>query len=334
MINTFFHSLGFASLGFGSLAPQILLLAALLLDAIAGNWIERVLPDPAALSARFYQATDRRLNRPGRGGAALMALGMVVMLFMLLAAGALGLAIERIAGWEWGWTLEILALLTCLRGRAAWTRAHAVGLALGNQNLLTARMLAAAMTSRYTHGMDGHGVARIAIEHAAKAFDRALVAPAFWYLLLGVPGMLVWSVISGAEAVFGRLRHERFGSIAIRLDDALNALPARLAGALLALAALFLGSTRASKAFTTIGRDAGKHPSFNMGWPIAASAGALGLALLGPYRDGGVTVTEPWIGDGRATATAADINGMLGLMAVADLLLMLVVALLTLLFAR
>jgi adenosylcobinamide-phosphate synthase len=72
--------------------------------------------------------------------------------------------------------------------------------------------------------------------------------------------------------------------------------------------------------------DARKHPSFNMGWPIAATAGGLGLALGGPHRDGGVTITEPWIGPGRARATAADIGRALALTALADLLLAALVA--------
>ncbi|WP_244434217.1 cobalamin biosynthesis protein, partial [Azospirillum sp. B506] len=77
-----------------------------------------------------------------------------------------------------------------------------------------------------------------------------------------------------------------------------------------------------------LGRDARKHPSLNMGWPIAAIAGALGLALGGPHRDGGVVITENWIGDGRARATPADIGRALALSAVAALLLIGLVALL------
>ncbi|HYG89786.1 MAG TPA: CobD/CbiB family cobalamin biosynthesis protein [Azospirillum sp.] len=316
---------------FGGPGPQILLLAALLLDAAAGDWIGRVLRDPAALSARFCEALDRRLNRPERGDTTLMVRGALVVLFLLFVAMALGFAVEWAGGKERGWVVELLAVLACVRGRAAWMRVRAVRRALDGQGLPAARMEVAEMTRRHIHALDEHGVARTAIEHAAKAFDRKLVAPAFWYLLLGVPGMLAWSLIDGANRALGHtgVRHERFGHTAARLDDALNAIPARLAGVLLALASPFLGSASVGGAFTAIGRDAGKHPSFNMGWPVAATAGALDLALVGPHKDGGVTIAEPWIGRGRARASAADIGRALGLAAVGDLLLALLVALLT-----
>ena len=317
--------------GFGGPAPQLLLLIALLLDAAAGDWIGRVLRDPAALSARLCMALDRRLNRSERGDTALMMRGALVVLVLVLFAVAVGMAIEWSSGQQHGWIVELAAVLACVRGRAAWMRVRAVRRALENGGLAAARMEVADMTRRPIRGLDEHGVVRVAVEHAAKAFDRKVVAPAFWYLLLGVPGMLTWSVIDGADRALGHpgVRHERFGHTAARLDDALNAIPARLSGVLLALAAPFLGTASVAGAFATLGRDAGKHPSFNMGWPVAATAGALDLALGGPHRDGGVTVEEPWIGRGKARATAADIGRALGLTALGGLLVVLVAGLLT-----
>lgn len=320
----------FGGAPFGGPAPHLLLLLALALDAAAGDWIGRVLRDPAALSARVCAALDRRINRPERGDTALMMRGALVVLALLLAAVALGVAIEWAGGQERGWIVELAAILACVRGRAAWVRVRAVRRALEHGGLPAARMEVAAMTRRPIRGLDEHGVVRAAVEHAAKAFDRKVVAPAFWYLLLGVPGMLAWSLIDGADRALGHpgVRLERFGHTAARLDDALNAIPARIAGVLLALAAPFLGTASVGRAFATLGRDAGKHPSFNMGWPVAATAGALDLALGGPHRDGGVTVDEPWIGRGKARATAADIGRALGLTALGDLLVMLAVGLL------
>ncbi|PWC56167.1 CobD/CbiB family cobalamin biosynthesis protein [Azospirillum sp. TSO22-1] len=317
--------------GFGGPATPVLLLIGLLLDAAAGHWIGRVLGDPSALSARVCGLLDRRINRPERGDTALMMRGAVVVLALLLAALLLGLAVEWAGGQPQGWILELVVVLACVRGRAAWVRVRAVRRALEDGGLAAARMEVAAMTRRPIQGLDEHGVVRAAVEHAAKAFDRRVVAPAFWYLLLGVPGMLAWAFIDGADRALGHpgVRHERFGHTAARLDDALNAIPARLAGVLLALAAPFLGTASVGGAFRTLGRDAGKHPSFNMGWPVAATAGALDLALGGPHRDGGVTVDEPWIGRGKARATAADIGRVLGLTALGDLLVVLVAGLLT-----
>lgn len=322
---------GLLSGGFGGPAAPVLLLIALLLDAAAGHWIGPLLRDPSVLAARLCGLFDRRINRHDRGDTALMMRGALVVFTLLLAAVLLGVTVEWIGGRPLGWIVELATVLACLRGHAAWIRVRAVRRALERGGLAAARMEVAPMTRRPVQALDEHGVVRIAIEHAAKAFDRRVVAPAFWYLLLGVPGMLAWTFVVGADRTLGHpgVRHERFGHTAARLDDALNAIPARLSGVLLALAAPFLGTASLGGAVRTLGRDAGKHPSFNMGWPVAATAGALDLALGGPHRDGGVTVDEPWIGSGRARATAADIGRALGLTALGDLLVVLLVGLLT-----
>ncbi|PWC88988.1 CobD/CbiB family cobalamin biosynthesis protein [Azospirillum sp. TSO5] len=315
---------------FGGPGPLLLLLLALGIDALFGDWLDRILPDPAGLARRFCNAADARLNRAERGKSAQVIRGALVVLALVLIAVAAGLLVEWIGSIGRGWMVELLALLCGLRGRAAWTRIRAVRRALESGGLVPGQEAIQSLTRRHVYGLDEHGIARAAVEAAARAFDRKLVAPVFGYALLGVPGLFVWTALDGADAALGSpgVRHGRFGLTAATLDDALNALPARLAGLLLALAAPFIGTAKAGAALRALGRDARKHPSLNMGWPIAAMAGALGLALGGPHRDGGVVITENWIGDGRARATPADIGRALALSAVAALLLVGLVALL------
>lgn len=309
--------------------PLFLLLLALVIDAVAGDWIARVLPDPSALSRRFCAWADRRLNRVERGKTARLLRGALVVLALLVMALAAGLLVDRIGAQGRGWVLELLVIVATLRGRASWMRVRAVRRALETGGAAAAQEAILPLTRRHAFSLDEHGVARAAVEGAAKAFARKLVAPVFGYALLGAPGLLVWAAVDGADSALGNpgVRHERFGLTAARLDDALNAIPARLAALLLALAAPFVGA-RLGGAVRAMVRDGGKSASFNMGWPSAAMAGALGLALGGPHRDGGVVITEPWIGDGRARATPADIDRALALTAVAALILVLLVALL------
>ncbi|SMH56504.1 cobalamin biosynthesis protein CobD/CbiB [Azospirillum agricola] len=314
---------------FGGPGPLLILLLALAIEAVFGDWLDRILPDPARLAVRFCNAADARLNRAGRGDTDRMVRGALVVLALVLMAVGAGLAVEWIGSFGRGWLLELLVLLCGLRGRAAWTRVRAVRRALETGGVNTGQEAVQGLTRRHAYGLDEHGVARAAVEAAARAFDRKLVAPVFAYALLGVPGLLVWTAMDGADAALGSpgVRHRRFGSTAATLDDALNALPARLAALLLALAAPFV-SAKGGGAFRALARDARKHPSLNMGWPIAAMAGALGLSLGGPHRDGGVVITEAWIGDGRARVTPVDIGRALALYAVAALILVGLVALL------
>ena len=116
-------------------------------------------------------------------------------------------------------------------------------------------------------------------------------------------------------------RYRAFGWAAARFDDLLNLAPARLSGLLLAAAALFVGDARPGRSLLTMLRDARKHRSPNAGWPEAAMAGALGLALAGPRHYAEGTVDDPWLGSGTARATTADIVRALRLYYAACLLL-------------
>ncbi len=167
------------------------------------------------------------------------------------------------------------------------------------------------------------GVTRAAIESAAENFSDGVVAPAFWFALLGLPGLVAYKAVNTADSMIGHLsvRHRDFGWAAARLDDLLNLVPARLAGFLIAGSALVLrGSPKRAAAIML--RDASIHRSPNAGWPEAAMAGALGLRLAGPRIYGEVRVEDRWMGDGRAEANAADIDRALALYRTACLLLL------------
>lgn len=320
-----------ASTVFGGPEPLFLLLLALAVDAAAGERLGAVVPDPARVAFRVAEDLDRRLNRPQRSPRDRLIRGLLVMLALLttaaLAGFGAGLLTATLPG---GWLLELALLTVSLRGGACRSRVRGVRRALESGSTLAAQEAVLPLTRRHAYGLDEYGVARAAVEHAARTFDRKWVAPAFWYVLLGLPGLFAWNVVDGAAAALGQggSRQAWFGLTAARLDDALNALPARLAALLLAAASLFLGGASLPRAARTLLADARRGGSLNDGWPLAATAGALDLALAGPYRDGGVLVDAPWIGAGRARVTPADLDRALALAGVAGLLLALLIGLL------
>ncbi len=116
-------------------------------------------------------------------------------------------------------------------------------------------------------------------------------------------------------------RFEAFGKIAARLDDAVNLLPARLAGLLIVIAALVLPGASAAAAWRAMRRDAPRHRLPSAGWQESALAGALGLALAGPRQYGGQLVDDHWMGDGRRAVTAEDLGRVLDLYLCAGALL-------------
>ena len=289
-------------------APLILLIA-LALDALVGD--PRWLPHPVRLIGGLTGLLDRILNRERHGTAVRAILGAAAVLLVVGTSTVVAwLIADQAAGLRWGWLAE-LALVTALLAQrsmadhmARVARALAVGVA-------PARAAVRHIVGREVRALDAHGIARAAIESCAENYSDGVVAPAFWYLLLGLPGLLAYKAINTMDSMIGHRseRHHVFGRAAARLDDAANWIPARIAGGLIALAALVIPGADAGRAWRTMLGDAPRHSSPNAGWPEAAMAGALGLALLGPRRyDGEAAADEAWLGDGRAAATAADVR--------------------------
>jgi adenosylcobinamide-phosphate synthase len=309
----------------GPFDPLMILLAALMVDAVVGDppWLWRAVPHPVALIGRAASFFERKLNRDNRSDFDRRVRGALVAAGMTLAAVGLGVAVTELRRvWLWGWAVELVLVWTLIAQRSLYSHVSAVALALDKEGLAGGRRAVARIVGRDPDSLDAHGVARAAIESCAENFADAVVAPVFWYLLFGFPGLLAYKTVNTMDSMIGHRtsQYREFGLVAARLDDAMNLLPARLAGFLLALAALFVPRGRPLAALRVMFSDHAHHRSPNSGWPEAAMAGGLGLALAGPRRYPGYIAEERWIGDGRAMATTADIRRALLVMAAACLL--------------
>ncbi len=312
---------------FGSAAPDplLLLFCALALDALLGDMpaaLARV-AHPVVLIGRCVQWFDKRLNRERRGEKVRLVRGVLTVAMLVAGAAASGLALAVVLrSVRFGWAVEILLVAVLLAQRSLFDHVAAVRDALERRGLAGGREAVSHIVGRDPQSLDEHGVARAAIESLAENFSDGVVAPALSYALFGLPGILVYKTANTLDSMIGHRtpRYLHFGRAAARLDDLLNLVPARLSGMLLAAAALATPAAHGPPAFRIMLRDARKHRSPNAGWPEAATAGALDLALAGPRRYHGQVVNDPWLGDGRARATAADINRALRLYATACLI--------------
>jgi adenosylcobinamide-phosphate synthase len=153
-------------------------------------------------------------------------------------------------------------------------------------------------------------------------------------LIAGLPGAAVYKAINTADSMIGHRtpRYQAFGWSAARLDDLVNLPASRLSALLIIAAAAVTKNASAAAAWQAVRRDARHHRSPNAGYPEAAMAGALGLALAGPRDYGGVRVDDAFMGDGRRAADANDIRTALGLYRRADGILIAFVAMLAIAF--
>ena len=308
-------------------AVPFILLIALALDALIGD--PRWLPHPVRAMGWLTGLLDRALNRERLGEGARVLLGGLAVLLVVGACAAAGWAVAHHAtalGWGWLAELALVAVLLAQRDMADHMVRVARGLDAGAE---PARAALRHIVGRDVSALDEHGIPRAAIESGAENYSDGVVAPAFWYLLLGLPGLLAYKAINTMDSMIGHRspRYLAFGRAAARLDDAVNWLPARLAGGLIAVAAVCIPGAAPGRAWRTMVRDASRHSSPNAGWPEAAMAGALGLALLGPRRyEGEAAADEAWLGDGRREATADDLRRTVWVFAVACALVAVITA--------
>jgi adenosylcobinamide-phosphate synthase len=293
--------------------PKILLLA-LALDTAVGDpsFIYARISHPVALIGRAIAWLDRRWNREDQGGDARRQAGVMACCALVLVSAGLGLAIERaLAGFRFGWIVEAAVVSLFLTQNSLYSHVAAVERAQTSGGLAGGRRAVSRIVGRDPESLDEAGVCRAALESLAENFSDGVVAPAFWALIFGLPGILVYKTVNTADSMIGHKtpRHLAFGRAAARLDDLLNLVPARIAGLLIVASAAIVPGSGPRESFGAMLRDAGRHRSPNAGWQEAALAGALGVALAGPRRYGGELVEDHWMNrGGRREATAGDIR--------------------------
>jgi adenosylcobinamide-phosphate synthase len=272
-----------------------LALAVLVLEASVGypRALFVMIGHPVTWIGRLLGKLEQSWNQPRFPSAVRRSLGIVTVIIIAALAGTAGFAITRVAAlFDYGGLLIAIVATSGLAQRSLYEHVRAVETALKSGGLDDARAAVGQIVGRDTATLSAAEVAAAAIESLAESFNDAVVAPAFWLFVGGLPGLLVYKALNTADSMIGHLepRWRAFGWAAARLDDVASFVPARIAGILLAFAG--------ARGFRVMWRDAPKHASPNAGWPEAAAAGALDLRLGGPVAYDGVMHARPQFGDG------------------------------------
>ena len=273
----------------------------MVLDALLGepDWLWKRLPHPAVLAGRLIGWADGRFN----AGRHRKWRGAMLVLALVVVGGVIGTALSAL-----GPLVEVIGAAILLAQKSLVTHVRTVAEGL-RMSLPQGRRAVSMIVSRDTTDMPAEGVARSAIESAAENLSDGVVAPAFWFLVAGLPGILIYKFINTADSMIGYRtpRYVDFGWAAARLDDLLNLVPARLTALIIALLSGRMGDWRDIRA------DAVRHRSPNAGWPEAAMARVLGVALAGPRAYDGVMQLFPWVHPaGRKEIGPADIDAAIG----------------------
>lgn len=286
-------------------------LLALALERLIGypNALVARIGHPVIWMGRLISLLDTRLNNRTRGR------GVLTLLLLLAATALVTVPVTfGLRSLPFGWVIEAILATSLLAQKSLRDAVQAVGTALA-RSLPEGRTAVSHIVGRDPQALDEAGVSRAAIESLAESTSDGVIAPLFFLILGGLPGIALYKAVNTADSMIGHKteRHLQFGRAAARFDDLLNLIPARLTAVLIAGGAFFVKGAHPEIAWSTALRDANKHESPNAGWPEAAFAGALDFQLGGPRSYDGEVVDLPSFGTGRADLGPGDIERALGL---------------------
>ncbi len=265
------------------------LLAGVVLDAIMGD-PERM-PHPVVGFGKAISWGEKRLNR----GKNRLSKGV---LLTLLCVGTIYLGSFALLKWVESLSEIVYLILTgiivffCLAAHTLIKEVRNVNRAL-KVSLDKGRTQVGRIVGRDTSNLNAHQIRTAALETLAENLSDGVIAPLFWFTLLGAPGMLAYKMVNTLDSMIGykNERYMLFGRFAAKLDDAANYIPARLTGWLMLLVA---GKWNGFSFVQKYGRC---HSSPNSGYPEAALAAILGCRFGGPNIYFGKIVEKPYIGE-------------------------------------
>ena len=284
------------------------------------------LPHPVVLFGKMIARGEHALNKGQhrRLKGALLAITLVLLVFcvtwLLLKLCAM------LSPWL-STALQIILIFFCLAGTTLIREVRQVFIAL-DRSLEEGRQQVARIVGRDTTQLTAQEVRKAALETLAENLSDGVIAPMFWYFLLGVPGMMAYKMVNTLDSMIGyhSERYLQFGSFAARMDDVANYLPARLTALLMVLSA---GKPQLLSFVKQFGRC---HASPNSGYPESALAGILDCRFGGPHIYFGEVFDKPYIGTNDRELTTEDMKKAVVINRLSEILMLMITASLSLLW--
>ena len=289
-----------------------------ILPLLVGWFLDLIFGDPSKLPhpivwfgksiAFFEHHLNKGSHRKLKG--ALVAIGLIVSVFV----------ITYITGKGWVLVFDSIFVFFCLAGTTLIREVREVFLAV-DRSLEEGRQQVARIVGRDTSELSAQEVRTAALETLAENLSDGVIAPLFWFAILGVPGMLTYKMINTLDSMIGYKteRYRDFGCWAAHIDDVANYIPARLTALLMAIASPRKGLLR------FIWRNGRRHASPNSGYPEAALAGILNCRFGGPHYYFGQLFPKPYIGENEREFTTADMKHAVRINRIAEVLMVFLV---------
>ena len=262
------------------------------------------LPHPIVAFGKMISFCEHRLNN----GKHRKMKGAVVAVGLILLVAAIGMIIPD--------SLGFIVVFFCLAGTTLIREVRQVFIAV-DRSLDEGRTQVARIVGRDTSELSAQEVRTAALETLAENLSDGVIAPLFWYALLGIPGMLAYKMINTLDSMIGYRteRYRDFGCFAARIDDVANYIPARLTAALMVIV------SGKMSLFGFVCKYGSRHASPNSGYPEAALAGILNCRFGGPHYYFGEIFDKPYIGENERPLTTADMKVSIRINRMAEVLM-------------
>ncbi len=280
------------------------------LDVLFGD--PEQLPHPVVAFGKWIDFWEKHLNKGRRRKikGALFALASVLLVFIIMVA--VYYAIYMLASFSL-WLSYILFVIVstmliffCLAGHTLRKEVRLV-FERSEQSVEDGRRQVARIVGRDTDKLSLQECRTAALETLAENLSDGVIAPLFWFMLFGVPGMLAYKMVNTLDSMIGYRtpRYKDFGCWAARIDDVANYIPARMTAFLIIL--VCPTKYKADK-FRFLFKYGNKHASPNSGWPEAALASILDCRFGGTHDYFGEAFYKPYIGDNDRKLTMLDMR--------------------------
>ena len=291
-----------------------------LLDKLLGD--PSSLPHPVVGFGKAIAWGEHRLNcgshRRLKGG--LLAIALIVLTYVVTYLRLYTCAFVEPHGWLSA-AVQVVLIFFCLAGTTLIREVRMVFQAV-DRSLDDGRRQVARIVGRDTSQLSAQEIRKAALETLAENLSDGVIAPLFWFVLLGVPGMMAYKMVNTLDSMIGYRteRYRLFGTVAARIDDVANYVPARLTALLMIIVAL------RPRLLPFVLRFGPQHASPNSGWPEAALAGILGCQFGGPHVYFGELIDKPFIGTTDRPLTTADMRFACRINFLSELLMLLLSA--------
>jgi len=273
-----------------------LALFALVLESVIGypDRLNKRIPHPVIWFGRLISFFDKRFNVKTDSDSLQKQKGFISLVIFVAIALTIGLAIQALFSLfgAVGFLLLVLVSTTGLAQLSLDTHVQRVYKDLLKKDLAAARRSVSMIVGRDPENLSEEEVTTAALESLSESFNDGVVAPAFWLVIGGLPGLAVYKIVNTADSMIGHkdMKYKNFGWASAKFDDLLNYIPARISGLLIVISC--------RRGLITMLRQAKLHDSPNAGWPESAMAGGLGIKLGGPATYSGEVLMRPVFGSG------------------------------------